>query len=94
MKAYLHLIKFFLAKDCTISVWDGEEWAVSKSSSYNAIKGVIEGVEEAEIRVRNSAGEKILWASIIPSLNPEESVSNWSDNEYGKAWVEAYENKA
>jgi hypothetical protein len=80
-KAYLTLIKNALAKDLTISVWDGEEWQVKRSSSYKAIKDAIESVEVAELRIRNSEGNCLGWAQIIPDLDPEETLADHTDNE-------------
>jgi hypothetical protein len=75
-KAYLTLIKNALSRGLTISVWDGEEWQVKRSTSYQAIKEAIESVELAELRLRNEAGEVVGWAQIIPDLDPEETVSD------------------
>jgi hypothetical protein len=78
-KAYLTLIKNALDKNLTISVHDGGCWEVKRSSKYQEIKECIESVEVAEIRLRD--GDNIVgWAQIIPGLDPEETVSDFSYN--------------
>ena len=79
-KAYLTLIKNALAKDLTISVWDGEEWQVKRSTSYQDIKDAIESVEIAELRIRDQ--DKIIgWASIIPDNEPDCTVADYTYNQ-------------
>ena len=79
-KAYLELIKNALNQGLTISVWDGEEWQVKKSTSYQVIKEAIESVELAQIRIRDKKGKMMGWAQIIPDLDPEETVSDYTDS--------------
>jgi hypothetical protein len=79
-KAYLELIKNALAKGLTISVFDGEEWAVKRSTGYKEIKEAVESVEVAEIRLRNADGEKVGWAMIIDGLEPDETVADFTHN--------------
>lgn len=88
-KAYLELIKKALAKEYVISVHDGEEWAVKKSSSYQDIKEAIESVEVAELRIRSKDDEYIIgWAQIIPDLEPDCTVADYTANELMEDLVE------
>lgn len=80
-KAYLTLIKNALAKDLTISVWDGEEWQVKRSTKYQDIKDAIESVEVAEIRIRDQDKNVLAWAQIVPDLDPEETVADYTDSQ-------------
>jgi len=66
----------------TVSVWDGEEWQVKRSVSYKAIIEAIESVEEAQIRIRNAEGSEIGWALIIPCLDNDETVADYTDNDF------------
>jgi Glu-tRNA(Gln) amidotransferase subunit E-like FAD-binding protein len=79
-KAYLELIKNAIAKDLTISVFDGEVWEVKKSTKYTEIKECIESVEEAQLRFRNADNEIVGWALILPDLDPEETVADFTHN--------------
>ena len=47
MKAYKDLVKYALKNNDTVSVYDGEEWAVRRSVSFQEIVDAIESVEEA-----------------------------------------------
>jgi hypothetical protein len=99
MKAYKHLVKHALAKGLTVSVFDGEEWAVKRSVAHNEIIDAIESVEEAEIRIRDSNGapvgdksSKIVgWALIIPfGMEDDETVADYTDNDFMNEWDQAY----
>ena len=91
-KAHLNLIKYVLTKGCTISVWDGEEWQVKRSSSYKAIKDAAESVDEAQFRIRDDQGNVVGWALIIDdcSFAPDETVSDYSITPLMEAWNEQY----
>lgn len=80
-KAYLTLIKNALSKDLTISVWDGEEWQVKRSTSYQDIKDAIESVEVAELRIRDKDKNVLGWAQIVPDLDPDETVADYTDSQ-------------
>jgi hypothetical protein len=75
-KAHLNLIKYALAQGCTISVWDGEEWQVKRSTSYKDIKDAAESVDESQLRIRDSEDNKVGWAllSLIAPLNPRNTL--------------------
>jgi hypothetical protein len=89
--AYLHLVRHFLAKGCTVSVFDGEEWQVKKSTGYREIVEAIKSVEEAELVIRND-GVKVGWALVSPyGLSPDETVINHTDNADMEAWWQAFD---
>lgn len=91
-KAHLHLIKYALAQNNVISVWDGGEWQVRRSDSYKDIKEAIESVEEAEIRIYDKEGNSQGWALIIPhGMEPDEIVADHTCNDYFDKWSEQYE---
>jgi hypothetical protein len=93
-KAYLHLIKHALSQGNVISVWDGEEWQVKKSSSYKAVKDAVDSVEGAELVIRDSGGERLAWALVSPyGLAPDETVIDCTDNEYMAKWLESYDSE-
>lgn len=69
------LVTFALNKDCTVSVWDGEEWQVKRSTSYKAIIDAIKSVEEARLRIRDHNGNEIGTALVsLYGLQPDETV--------------------
>lgn len=91
MKAYKNLIKYALKDGNVVSVNDGEEWAVKKSSKYTEIIEAIESVEEATIVIRNKDGEKIGWALIQPfGLEDDETVVDYTCSEYMEQWNNDY----
>ena len=91
-KAHLNLIKYALAQGCTISVWDGEEWQVKRSTSYKAIKDAAESVDESQLRIRDSEDNKVGWALVIPdcTFEPEEYVVDYSCTLFMEQWEMQY----
>ena len=79
-KAYLSLIKKALDKGLSISVYDGEEWQVKRSTGYKEIKEAIESVDESQLRLRNSDGEIVGWALIILDCEPDCMVADHTYN--------------
>ena len=90
MKAYEHLVDFSLLRGCTISVWDGEEMPVRKSTDKELILEHIRSVEEAEIWIYEN-GEKVGWALIIPfGLEDNETVADFTMTPFMNYWDEEY----
>ena len=92
MKAYRHLVRHAISKGYAVSVWDGEEWALQKSSEFKEVIDCIEAVEEAELKIRRANGEFLGWALVSAyGLDDDETVINWTDNDWMNNWWEAYE---
>ena len=93
MKAYKHLVKYSLAQGYNISVWDGEEWQVTRSDKYKNIIDAIESVEEAQIKIRiPEYGTLVAWALIVPyGLADDETVADYTDNEFMMKWSLEYD---
>lgn len=90
MKAFKHLIKHALKEDCTVSVWDGEEFQVSKSTSYKAIVDAVESVDEAQLHIRKD-GEIVGWALVSAfGLEDDETVMDHSVNDFMEGWSALY----
>ena len=91
-KAFEHLVEYALSKNCTCSVFDGEEWQVKRSTDIVEIVDAIESVDEARVRIRNSAGESLGSALISAyGLMPDETVIDHSDTEFMQEWWDIYE---
>jgi len=92
MKAYKHLIKYALKAGHTVSVWDGEEWQVKRSTGYKAIVEAVESVEEAALRIRDNQGAVIVNSvSVQPfGLEDDETVVDYTVTPFMDAWEEAY----
>lgn len=90
--AYKHLIDYMLAKQCTISVFDGEEWAVKRSTDAKEIDEAIRSVEEADLTIRNSEGKMIGWAQVSAfGLEPDETVMDNTMTDEMNEWDKAYD---
>lgn len=94
MKAYKHLIKHCLSMGCTVSVWDGEEWQVKRSTGYQTIIDAIESVEEAQLKIRHkdNAFNSIGWALVSAfGLEDDETVIDYTCTPFMQGWSEVYE---
>lgn len=95
MKAYKHLVKHALHNNCLVSVWDGEEWQVNRSGSYQAIVDAIESVDQAEIKIYSKSdtrGEGYKgWALVSAfGLEDDETVIDNTVTEFMNTWEESY----
>lgn len=91
MKAYRHLVKHAIDKGLTVSVWDGEEWQVKRTTSEKAVFDGIDSVEESQLRFRDKEGNIVGWALVIDyDGEPENSVVDHTDNEWMNEWSNAY----
>lgn len=90
-KAYRHLIRTALKAGHTVSVWDGEEWQVKRSTAFKAIVDAVESVEEAQLRIRDAKGNVVGWALVSAyGLEPDETVIDNTLTPFMEAWEEAY----
>ena len=84
---YKVLVDFAIKTDHTISVFDGEEWPVKRSTDRAQIIESIESVEQAELTIRDASGNKVFWAFIIPfGVEPDETIADCSDNAFLKSF--------
>lgn len=92
MKAYKHLIKYALAQGMNVSVWDGEEWQVKRSTSYKAITEAVESVEEAALRIRDKAGNVVTNSVSVSAygLEDDETVTDYTITPMMEAWENEY----
>ena len=91
MKAYKALVKYALSMGHTVSVYDGEEWAVKKSTAYNAIVEAVESVEEAELVIRDAEGNKVAWALVQPfGLADDETIVDNTVTPFMEAFDSVY----
>ena len=91
MKAYKHLVKFALKHGHTVSVYDGEIWEVRRSTAYKTIIDCIESVEIASLRIRNTDGDIIGWASVMPfGLEDDETVVDHTITTFMETWDNDY----
>jgi hypothetical protein len=92
MKAYIHLVEKTLADGHVVSVWDGEEYQVTRCASKDEIIEAIESVEEAMIKIHTTNGDHVGTALIIPfGLEDEETVADYGINEYMETWSDEYD---
>lgn len=85
--AYIDFIKYAIAKGCTVSVWDGEDWQVKKSTKQRECIDAVKSVEEATLRVRDNTGAIVCAAYVSAyGLDSDETMIDWTDNQFGKDW--------
>ena len=92
MKAYEHLVRYALAAGNTVSVYDGEVWAIKRSTDHQAIIEAIESVEEAQLVIYAPADIRMAWALVSAyGLADDETVIDYTVNDFMNSWEAAYE---
>jgi len=74
------LIREALDEDLTISVFDGEEWALKTSTDYEAITKEVAATDITELRFRDKNRKSVGWAMLVHG-NGEDVISDYTDNE-------------
>lgn len=83
------LIRDVLAADCTVSVFDGEEWPVKRSTDYTEITAAIGTTDETIIRVRGmyeGAQAAASFAFVHGNL-PSEVLADMTDTPFARSLV-------
>jgi hypothetical protein len=75
------LVKACLDRGFLVSVHDGEEWAVKKSSDKTVILAALFSTDQDEITIRTADGNKAGWFQLIYGNDGYDVVSNSSENE-------------
>ena len=89
MKAHYQLVKHAINDmGFAVSVWDGEEWQVKRSTSVAAVMDAIESVDESALRFRDKDGERQGWADIVLGNDGGDEVSDYSMNVWLDAWFQ------
>jgi len=85
--AYITLIRAAINHGFTVSVFDGEEWQVKRSTKEGEIIEAVKSVEEASLRFRDANGENVGFALVSAyGLEPDETVIDCSAN---REWIDA-----
>jgi hypothetical protein len=81
------LVKDGLKLGYVVSVCDGEEWTVKKSTSYKAIMGAIQTTDEDIIRFRKADGELVGSFYMVYGNDGYDVISDYSDNDLCKELI-------
>lgn len=76
--AAVALIASLLAKEWTVSVYDGEEWVLKRARDRDAILSALASTDADELTIRDASGERIGWASLVWGNGPGELISDCS----------------
>lgn len=70
-----------LAKGLTVSVYDGEEWALKRSSDIGVIMSSLGSTDYDTLRFRHADGQVAGSVLLVYGNSPEEVVCDHTDNE-------------
>lgn len=73
------VIRAALAAGYSVSVYDGEEWALKRATTFNEINKAIASTDCDVLRFCNAAGEAVGSVTLIWG-NEDDVISDWSDN--------------
>lgn len=88
----IHLIRYAKAQGCSVSVFDGEEWAVRRSNNEKEIMAAVNSVDECHLSIRkpHEIG-RIGTAYIVNGLEPDELIADHTSNAFFDAWSAQYQ---
>lgn len=66
------------ARFLSVSLWDGEEWAVKPTRDFARVKAVIGATEESVLRFRDASGE-VVGAVTLYHGNGPDVLGDWTD---------------
>jgi hypothetical protein len=93
MKAYKHLVRYSLNAGHNVSVFDGEEWELRRSTKFQDIIEAIDAVEEAQLIITDSEGTRKGWALITPyGVDDCETVCDYTITDFMEKWNDTYNN--
>lgn len=67
------------ARFLSVSVFDGEEWALKKSRDFQTIKGVIGATDETTLHFCDSEGEEVGSVFLVHG-NESDVIGNYTDS--------------
>lgn len=89
MKAHHHLLKTVLFDAATVSVHDGEQWNIVKSTNGREILDAIESVEECTLRIKVPGIPGALTVYIVDTYY-DDTVVDYTDHDYLNNWHKKY----
>lgn len=95
-KAYVDLIDYALERNWSMSVWDGEEWAVTRGKERKPVLEAIHSVEGSAVRFFDESDVYLGEAEIIWGwdMQPDETIVNWrwpaKAHDHIKDWQDDY----
>ncbi len=85
-----NLLDYALQAGASVSVWDGEEWGVKRSTDRVAILDLVNDLDEAQLRFRDIGDKVIGWALIVNGGEPDELVADYGCTPFMEAWNSSF----
>lgn len=86
LNALEHLVDYALAAGAVISVWDGEDWGLKRSTDRQAVLTLVYDLDEAKLRFRDASGTRLGTALVVNGNEPDELVADYSSTPFLEAW--------
>jgi len=80
LTAAMRIINRGLAKGYTVSVNDGEEWTVKRSTDAHQVRDALQSTDADLIRFRDTQGQSVGTIYFVWGNSPDEVVCDHSDN--------------
>lgn len=89
------LVETALASGYHLTVWDGEEFAVKRSTDFDAVWAALGETDHDKLQLHADATAPAFgWVDLIYGNGPGETLADYSDNERTRALVKTAEAKA
>lgn len=87
------LLKEVLQHGCTVSVWEGEDWAIEKSDDFDQCLEALSSSGEDVVYVRDDMGIQLGWFYLIYDNGSENDpiicISDYSDTAFCQSVYES-----
>jgi hypothetical protein len=83
------LVQALLDRGATVSVNDGEEWVVKRSTDKATIIAALFSTDEDQLVARDAEGNRLGWFHLVYGNDGTDVLSDYSANDYCEAiWTE------
>ena len=88
--AHIHLIRYALELGHTVSVDDGEEWVVKRSTDMQDILAAVNSVDMSTLLIRDADGKELGRAAVCDQGEPDETIWDNTITPFMETWDDVY----
>lgn len=85
------LVRILLDRGYSVSVNDGEEWVLKRSTDRTAILAVLGSTDSDTIRIRDENGDSVATFLLVYGNGPGELIADHTANHYAESVWNAFE---
>ena len=94
VKAFEHLIVYSIARGCSLSVHDGEDWVDHDCKDARTLVRHVESVDGAALYIKEPGADHFVAHVLVtadPTMEPQETVLDYTYCDYMTRWAGTYQ---